>query len=70
MLPLIILAVVAVPLLVIAAITVRRSSASGEHPAGEDEHARELMEQEFAESEEYQAEWREQERARRRDSLL
>ena len=70
MLPLVILAAVAVPLLVIAAVSLRRTTSSGEHPAAEDDHTRELVEQEFDESEEYQAAWREEQRAHQRDSLL
>ena len=61
MLPWIIIAVVAVPLLVIAALASRRSTAAGEHPATADDADRARNEQEFADAEAYQEEWREEE---------
>jgi hypothetical protein len=57
-LPVVILAVVAVPLVIIAALTVRRSKAAGEHPPTEDAAAQARIEQEFEEAERYQEEWR------------
>jgi hypothetical protein len=60
--PWIIMAVVAVPLVVIAYLATRRRTAAGEHPAGEDAQARARIEQEFAEAEAYEAEWREQDK--------
>jgi hypothetical protein len=65
-----ILAAVAVPLLIVGFFVTRRATAAGEHLPNEDEHTRELIEQEFAESEEYQAAWREEERKHKRDTLL
>jgi hypothetical protein len=62
MIPWIIMAVVAVPLVVIAFAASRRRTAAGEHPAGETEQTRALTEQEFAEAEAYEAEWREQDK--------
>jgi hypothetical protein len=69
-LPFIIIAVVAVPLVVIAFIAVRRSAKAGEHPATETDADRLRTEQEFEESERYQAEWREEEHKHPRDTLL
>ena len=60
MLPIAIIAIVAIPLLVIAFLAARRSTRAGEHPAGETDADRLREEQEFAESERYQAEWREE----------
>ena len=68
MLPWIILAAIAVPLLVIAFAATRRSKAAGEHPVPEDARTRERTEQEFAEAEAYQ--WREEEKKHPRDTLL
>ena len=62
MLPWIIIAVVAVPLVVIGFVASRRRTAAGEHPAGEDAESRARTEQEFAEAEAYEAKWREQDK--------
>ena len=61
MLPVVIIAAVAIPLLVIAFLAMRRSTKAGEHPANETEADRRRNEQEFEEAERYQAELREQE---------
>jgi len=60
--PWIIMAVVAVPLVVIAFVATRRRTIAGEHPAGEDAQARARIEEEFAAAEAYEAEWREQDK--------
>jgi hypothetical protein len=62
--------VIAVPLLVIAFRSTRRSEREGEHPAGEDDRTRRRTEAEFAEAEAYQEEWREEEKKHPRDTLL
>ena len=62
MIPWIIMAVVAVPLVVIAFDATRRRTMAGEHPAGEDAQARARIEEEFAAAEAYEAEWREQDK--------
>jgi len=67
-LPLIILAVVAVPLLVLAFRAARRSRAGGEHPLPEDAPTRARTEREFAEAEAYEEKWREEEQQHRRES--
>ncbi len=64
MIPWIIIALVAVPLLVVGFLATRRRTAAAEHPAGEDARARARTEQEFAEAEAYQAEWREEDKER------
>jgi cytochrome c oxidase assembly factor CtaG len=60
--PWIVLALVAVPLVVVAFVATRRRTVAGEHPASEDAQARALTEQEFAEAEAYEAKWREEDK--------
>jgi hypothetical protein len=62
MIPWIIMAVVAVPLVVIAFLAMRRKTAAGEVLASDDAEA--LTEKEFAEAEAYEAEWREEDKKR------
>ena len=66
MIPWIIFAVVIVPLVVVGFSAARRRTAAGEHPASEDAVARARTEQEFAEAEAYEAEWREEDKERYR----
>jgi hypothetical protein len=66
----IILAIVAVPLLVLASRAVYRSRQTGEHTPGETEADRAHTEQEFEESERYQAEWREEQHKHQTDTLI
>ncbi len=71
MLPIIIVVIIAIPILVLAVMKVRRRTAAAEHPAGEDAAERAEIEREFAESERYQEEWRaEQHRHPTDDSLF
>ena len=56
------MAVVAVPLVVIAFMAMRRKTAAGERLEGNDAEAR--TEQEFAEAEAYEARWREEDKER------
>jgi hypothetical protein len=58
--PVIIFAAVAVPLLVIGFLAMRRSSGTAEHPATETDADRQRTEQEFEEAERYQEQWREE----------
>jgi hypothetical protein len=58
------MAVVAVPLVVVAFVAARRKTIAGEHPASEDAKERALVEQEFAEAEAYEAKWREEDKER------
>jgi len=60
MIPWIIMAVVAVPLAVIAFMAMRRKTAAGELPASDDAKAE--MDREFAEAEAYEDEWREKDK--------
>jgi hypothetical protein len=62
--PWIIFALVAVPLLVVGFVATRRRRVAGEHPASEDAQERAQTEQEFAEAEAYQAKWREEDEER------
>ena len=64
MIPWIVFALVAVPLVVIGFVATRRRTAVGEHPASEDPRERALREQEFAEAEAYEAKWREEDKGR------
>jgi hypothetical protein len=57
--PWIILALVAVPLVVVGFLATRRRTIAAEHPPSEDARARARTEHEFAEAEAYEAEWRE-----------
>jgi hypothetical protein len=59
-LPIVIIAAVAIPLVVIAFLAARRSDKAAEHPATETDAHQRLVEQEYEESERYQAEWREE----------
>ena len=68
MFPVLILAAVAIPLLVFAFLAVRRSARAGEHPTTETDADRRRTEQEFEESERYQAEWREEQHKRPHDT--
>jgi hypothetical protein len=61
MIPWIIIAVVAVPLVVVGFMATRRKTAAGE-PSGAD--ARAEAEQEFAEAEAYEAKWHEEDKER------
>lgn len=58
MVPWIIFAVVAIPLVVLAFVKLRRSNTAGEHPATEDAADRERTEREFAEADAYEEQWR------------
>ena len=62
--PWIIMAVVAVPLVVVGFVATRRRTVAGEHPASEDAQERARTEQEFAEAEAYEAKWREEDKER------
>jgi hypothetical protein len=63
-LPWIILALVAVPLVLVGFVATRRRTVAGEHPPGEDARESALTEQEFADAEAYEAKWREQDEER------
>jgi hypothetical protein len=65
-LPIVIVAAVAIPLLAIAFVAARRSTKAGEHPTTETDADRRRTEQEFEESERYQTEWREEQKKQRR----
>jgi hypothetical protein len=70
MIPWLILAVVAIPLLVLAFRAATRSKAAGEHPTPEDPATLERTEREFAAAEAYQEQWREEEKKHQPDTLL
>ena len=60
--PWIIIAVVAVPLVVVGFMAMRRNTAASERP--HDEAARARAEQDFAEAEAYEAKWHEEDKKR------
>jgi hypothetical protein len=60
-LPWIIVAVVAVPVLVVAFAATRRKTQAVEHPVGETAADHERIEHEFEDAEAYQEKWREEE---------
>jgi hypothetical protein len=62
--PWIIFALVAVPLLVAGFVATRRRTVAGEHSTSEDAQETAETEQEFAEAEAYQAKWREEDEER------
>ena len=64
MLPVLIFAVIAIPLLVVGFLVARRRAVTGEHPAGEDAQERAEIEREFAEAEAYEAQWRAEDKER------
>jgi hypothetical protein len=64
MIPWIIFAVVVVPLVAVGFVVSRRRTVAGEHPAGEDAEARARTEREFAETEAFEAKWREEDEKR------
>jgi len=68
--PSLIFAVVAVPLVVVAFVAMRRRTVAGEHPASENAQTRAETEQEFAEAEAYEAQWREEDKKKFRDERL
>src|SRR6476620_6113624 len=68
--PWIVFALVAVPLVVVAFVVTRRRTVAGEHPASEDAQARALTEKEFAEAEAYEAKWREEDKERYHEERL
>jgi len=62
--PWILFAVVAVPLVVVGFVATRRKTVASEHPASEDAQARARTEREFADAEAYEAKWREEDEER------
>jgi hypothetical protein len=62
--PWIVIALVAVPLVAGGFLATRRRTVASEHPASEDAQARARTEQEFAEAEAYEAKWREEDEER------
>jgi hypothetical protein len=60
--PWLIMALIAVPLVVVAFVASRRRTEAGEHPVGKD--AQGLTDEEVAEAESYEAKWREEDEER------
>jgi hypothetical protein len=70
MIPWLVFALVAIPLLLVGFVATRRRTAAGEHPTSEDAQAEALTEQEFAEAEAYEAKWREEDKDRYHEERL
>jgi len=68
--PWLIVALVIIPLLVVAFVASRRRTVSYEHPTSENAQTKAETEQEFAEAEAYQAKWREEDKARYHDERI
>lgn len=68
MIPWLIFAVVAVPLVVMGFVSMRRRTAVAEHPATDDA-ARVRTEREFAEAEAYEEQWREENKDHPRERM-
>ena len=64
MIPWLIVALVAVPLLVVAFVAARRRTVAFEHPTGEDAQSSALSDQELADAEAFDAKWREEDKVR------
>jgi hypothetical protein len=62
--PWIVIALVAVPLVVVGFVATRRRTAASEHPASEDAQAKARTEQEFAAAEAYETKWRAEDKER------
>ncbi|MGL6278526.1 MAG: hypothetical protein ACRC50_03105 [Gaiella sp.] len=69
MIPWLILALVAIPLVVVGFVAVRRRSAVAEHPLAEDDATRARTERSFAEAEAYEEQWRQEHRDDPRERL-
>ncbi len=69
MIPWLIFAVVAVPLVVIGFASMRRRTAVAENPATEDAAVRARTEREFAEAEAYEEQWREENKDHPRERM-
>ena len=70
MIPWITIAVVAVPLVVIAFVAMRRNSAAGDLAASDDAQARARTEQEFADAAAFEAKWHEEDKERFHEERL
>ena len=70
MLPVIIIVIVVIPILVLAFRAVARSKAVGEHPVPEDDGTKQRTEQEFADAEAYQEQWRAEEKQHPKNTIL
>ena len=64
MIPWLIVALVIVPLVIVAFVAARRRTVAGEHPASENAQERARTDQEFAAAEAYEAKWREEDKER------
>ena len=64
------MALVVVPLVIAGFVATRRRTIAGEELASDDPQARARIEQEFAEAEAYDAEWREEDKERHRQERL
>jgi hypothetical protein len=68
--PVVSFVVIGLPLLVLAFFLVRRTKQTGEHPVAETPEEQARIEDEFAQAEAYQEEWREEERKHPHDTII
>jgi uncharacterized membrane protein len=70
LIPVVIIVVIAIPVLIMAFRATQKSKAAGEHPVPEDAATRQRTEDEFAQAEAYQEQWREEEKKHPRDTII
>ena len=70
MIPWLIVALILVPLLIVAFVGARRRTTAFEHPKGEGGQATALTDQELADAEAYEAKWREEDKSRYHEERL
>lgn len=70
MIPWLIVALILVPLLIVAFVGARRRTTAFEHATGEGAQAGGLTDQELADAGAYEAKWREEDKARYHDERL
>jgi uncharacterized membrane protein len=70
LIPVVIIVVIAIPVLIMAFRATQKSKAAGEHPVPEDAATRQRTEDEFAQAEAYQEQWREEENKHPRDTII
>jgi uncharacterized membrane protein len=70
LLPVIVIVIVVIPLLFFTYRVATRSRAAGEHPATDDAATIARNEQEFADAEAFQEQWRREEKRHQPDTLL
>jgi hypothetical protein len=68
--PWLLVALIAVPVLIVAFVGARRRTVAFEHPSSEDPQAGALTDQELADAEVFEAKWHEEDKARYHEERL